>query len=141
VPCDDSEPVRTRARTSLPAHVDRVILSLTTLRGGAGVPPALDAALEGAVRELDRARAGARSLRGEARTRLLDRLEALDGELLAAAREACGPERLAALRAEAETDLEAFRARMPEAAYRHAAHAAVDRLVRDAAGLPTLAFE
>ena len=141
VPCGDGEPVRTRPRVSLPAHVDRVILSLTTLRGGAGVPPALDAALEGAVRELDRARTSARSLRGEARTRLLDRLQARDGDLLAAARDACGPQRLAELGAEAETELDAFRARMTETAYGQAVHAAVDRLVRDAVGLPTLAFE
>jgi hypothetical protein len=72
---------------------------------------------------------------------LLARLESLDAELLAAARETCGPETLARLHDEAERELGAFRARMPEAAYRQAVHAAVDRLLRDAAGLPALAFE
>ena len=132
---------RTHPRVSLPAHLDRVILKLTALRGGAGVTPALDAALERAVRELDLARAGVRSLRGEARARLVERLDALDVDLVAAARDACGSDRLARFRAEADSDLCAFRARMPEAAYGGALDAAIDRLVREAFGLPTLAIE
>jgi hypothetical protein len=93
------------------------------------------------VRELDLARAGVRSLRGEARARLVERLEALDADLIAAAREACGADQLARLRAEADGDLRAFRARMSDAAYDRAVHAAVDRLVREAFGLPTIAVE
>jgi hypothetical protein len=135
------EAVRARARGSLPAHLGRIILRLTTLRSGAGVTPELDAALERAVRELDVARGSARSLRGDARTRLLARLEALDAELLAAARQACSPEVLTRLQDDAERELEAFRARMPEAAYRLAVDAAVGRLLRDAVGLPTLSFD
>jgi len=137
----DGEAARAGARQSLAAHLDRVILRLTTLRGGGGVAPGVGAALERAVRELDVARGGARALRGNARARFLARLEALDAELLAAAREACSPEAVARLQDEAERDLSAFRARMPEAAYRAAVTAAVNRLLRDAAGLPTLAFE
>jgi len=133
--------LRARPRTSLPAHLDRVILKLTLARAGARTAPALDAALERAVRELDRARAGLRSLKGEARTRLQERLQALDGELLATARAACATDQLAELRAEAEGDLIAFRARMPDAAYERAVHAAVDRLVRDRFALPTLAYD
>jgi hypothetical protein len=138
---DGDEAVRTRARGSLPAHLGRIMLRLTTLRGGAGVTPELDAALERAVRELDVARGRARSLRGDARARLLARLEALDADLLVAARGACSPEVLARLQFDAERELGPFRARMPEAAYRHAVDAAVDRLVRDVVGLPTLAFD
>ena len=71
----------------------------------------------------------------------MDRLRALDEELLAAACAACGPDRLAALRAEAEHELLPFRERMPEGAYQRAVQAAVDRLVRDLMDLPAIAVE
>ncbi len=131
---------RTRPRVSLPAHLERVILKLTALRRG-GAAARLEAALERAVRELDLARNHANSLRGDARTEFLGHLQALDRDLLDAARAACGPDRLAALRAEAEAELVPFRARMPEAAFQQALQAAVDRLVRDSVGLPSIAVE
>ncbi len=131
---------RTRPRVSLPAHLERVILKLTALRRG-GAAARLEAALERAVRELDLARNHANSLRGDARTEFLAHLQALDRDLLDAARAACGPDRLAALRAEAETELVPFRERMPEAAFQQALQAAVDRLVRDSVGLPSIAVE
>ena len=132
---------RARPRTSLRAHVDRVILKLTLARAGARAGPAFDAALEGAVRELDRARAGLQSLRGEARARFQERLQALDRELLEAARSACTTDDLAGLGAEAEADLAAFRARMSDEVYQRAVRAAVDRLVRDRFALPALACD
>lgn len=133
--------VRARPRMSLPAHLDRVIMKLTSLRGGGDMAPALEVALERAVRELDLARAGARSLRGDARARFEERLQALDRELLAVARATCGATQLASLEAEAESDLRAFRDRMREVAYRQAVHAAVDRHLRDLVGLPALVLE
>ncbi len=129
-----------RARISLPSHLDRVILQLTTLRrSGAAVE--FDAALERAVRELDVARQHAKSIRGDARARLVDRLRDLDRDLVAAARAACPPDQLARLRAEAEDQLLPYRDRMPDAALRQAVQAAVDRLVRDLAGLPAIAID
>src|SRR5262245_3374769 len=74
-----------RRRESLPAHLDRVIVRLTSLR--AGDARALDVTLDGIVRELDVSRAEAKTLRGEARRALIDRLRALDEELLTAARQ------------------------------------------------------
>lgn len=130
-----------RGAISLPAHLDRVILKLTALRGGGRVPPSVDAALERTVRELDAARAGIRSIGREARARLIERLQSIDQELVAAAREACDAERLAELRAEAELDLRPFRDRMPEAAHARAVDAAVDRLLREVYDLPAVAFE
>jgi hypothetical protein len=133
--------VRARHRTSLAAHLERVILKLTSLRRSGSLTAGFDAALERAVRELDLARQPAKSLRGEARARLVERLRALDGELLAVARAACGPERVATLRSDAADELGPFRERMTEAAYEQAVQAAVDRLVRDLVGLPELAVE
>ena len=68
-----------RRHESLPAHLDRVIARLTTLRAGAD--RSLDDAIDAVIRELDSRRTEAKALRGEARRELLDRLRAIDGEL------------------------------------------------------------
>src|SRR4051812_32785178 len=88
-------------RDSLPAHLDRAIARLTTMRTS-GRSQTLDGGLDDAVRELDRARASAKQARGDARTAILERLAALDRELLDAARAELDPARRAALRTEAE---------------------------------------
>ena len=128
------------ARTrSLPAHLERVIARLTGLRGReAG---RLDETLDAIVRELDAARSGAKAQRGVARESFLARLRELDGVLLNAVGTLQAPETLAALEREAETELEPFRARMPEEAYAQARRACVDRLVRERADLPVIAFD
>jgi hypothetical protein len=93
------------------------------------------------VRELDLARATATQARGEARTSLLDRLAVLDRELLDAARAEVDEARRAALVAEAGTEIAPFAARMTPEARARAIDAAVDRLLRDAVGLPVLVHE
>ncbi len=130
-------PVR---RDSLPAHLDRAIARLTTLRAS-GRSPAFDRRLDEAVRELDRARAGAKQARGDARAALLDRLTELDRELLDAARGEIDDARRAALIAEAQTEIAPFAARMTSEARARAIDAAFDRLLRDAIGLPVLCHE
>ncbi len=124
---------------SLPAHLERVVARLTTVR--AGEARALDAILDGLIRELDNARAGAKSLRGDARHALVDRLRVLDEQLIDAAREGCSAEMLQELRVEADRELAPFRARMPEEAYAQSRHACVNRLVRERLRLPVIAFE
>lgn len=124
-------------RDTLPAHLDRAIARLTALRARA-ISPGFDRRLDDAVRELDRMRAGAKQARGEARAALLDRLAAIDRELLDAAREDMDTARLAALRTEAEAEIAPFAARMAADARARAIDAAFDRLVRDAIGLPIL---
>ena len=90
------------------------------------------------MRELDRARPAAKQARGDARAALLDRLDALDRELLDAARDEIDAPRRAALLAEAETEIAPFAARMTADARARAIDAAFDRLLRDAVGLPVL---
>lgn len=128
-----------RRHGSLPAHLERVIARLTSLRAGAD--RSLDETLDRLVSELDSARAGARGLRGEARTALVERLRALDRMLVDAARGQCDAVTLGQLRAEAETELAPFRDRMPPDAYERARDAAVDRLIRERGRLPTVAFD
>jgi len=126
-------------RDSLPAHLERVVARLTALRGGED--RSLDEMLEAIVRELDTARAGAKGLRGAARDALVARLRALDGELLDAARARADAATLKALEKEADGELAAFRERMPRDAYEQSRRASVDRLLRERARLPVIAFD
>jgi len=93
------------------------------------------------VRELDAVRGKAKTVRGDAREILLDRLQELDASLIEAVRAQCGGETLEKLAAEADEELRPFRARMPPEAYQQSHRACVDRLLRDRARLPTIAYE
>jgi hypothetical protein len=128
-----------RRHESLPAHLDRVIARLTTLR--AEVPRPLDATLEAVIRELDARRLEARNLRGEARREFLDRLRAIDADLLSEARRQCDAATLAQLTREADEELAPFKVRLPGDAFEQSRRAAVERLVRERCRLPVVAFD
>jgi hypothetical protein len=129
----------TRRHGSLTAHVDRAIARLSALRAGAD--RTLDDVLDAIVRELDAARASAGRLRRDARQALVARLAQLDVELLAAARSRSDPSALAALGAEADSELAPFRSRMSSEVFDQSHRAAVDRLIRERYRLPTLTFD
>jgi hypothetical protein len=124
---------------SLPAHLERVIARLTALR--AGPDRSLDALLDEVVSAIDTVRASAKSLRGDARQDLIERLRAFDRTLLDAAYQQYDEPARAALAAEADEELTPFRARMAVDTYAQSHRALVDRLVRDKRGLPVVAFE
>jgi hypothetical protein len=126
---------------SLPAHIDRVLARLTALRSTASADRAWDSALESAVRRIDALRAEARQARGQARRGVCDRLADVDDELLAAAETTLAPAQLDQCRREAESELDAFRERMPRDAYMAALEAARARQLRVAAGLPQIWYE
>jgi hypothetical protein len=128
-----------RRHESLPAHLERVIARLAALRGGPD--RGLDDMLDAAIRELDRARADVKGLRGDARRVFVDRLRSMDAELVAAARTRCDAPTLAALTVEADEELAPFKTRLPTAAYDDSRRAAVDRLVRERFRLPVVAFD
>jgi hypothetical protein len=136
-PGDEAEPGRRHG--SLTAHLDRVVARLTALRGSTGAN--LGDLVDPLVAELDVAKAGAKGLRGEARQTLLDRLQALDTQLLSAARERLDGAALRELATEADAELAPFRDRMPPEAYGPARQACIDRLVRDRFSLPVVTFE
>jgi hypothetical protein len=125
--------------SSLPAHLERVVARLTALRGG--TDRQLDDRVDAIVRELDAARAGAKTLRGGARAEFLGRLAELDADLLTAARERLTQDERDALRRDAESELAPFKSRMPHAAFEQSIGACMDRLLRDKARLPTLTLE
>ena len=128
-----------RHHESLPAHLERVVARLTALR--AGPDRSLDSTIDGMVGEIDAVRARSKSLRGEARQTLIDRLRALDRALLDAAYAQSDEPVRQALAAEADAELAPFRARMAQEAYARSRRAAQDRLLRERRGLPLVAFE
>lgn len=125
---------------SLPAHLERVVLRLTSARVAGTLGPDADTVIDRIAKDLDCARAVPRGLRGEARDALLRRLGEFDRELLALARRALTPEGAHAIDAEASAELAPFRAAMPADAYARAHAAAVDRLVRERSRLPVLVY-
>ncbi|MGH8698327.1 MAG: hypothetical protein ACRD3C_03695 [Vicinamibacterales bacterium] len=128
-----------RPRESLAAHLDKVVARLVARR--AGSDRSLDATLDEMVRELDAASAGAKHLRGERRDAMLQRLRDLDRRLVEAARATSDADTLQRLAAEADEQLSPFRDRMPADAYAQSRQACIDRLLREHARLPTIAFD
>jgi len=136
-----SEPTEetVRRHESLPAHLERIIARLTTLRGG--VDRSLDGILDAVIRELDGRSAEAKNIRGDARRAFVERLSAIDAEMLAAVKAQCDKEVLAQLATEAGEELAPFTDRLSSAAFADAQRAAVDRLIRERCRLPVIAFD
>jgi hypothetical protein len=124
----------------LPAHLERVIARLTSARAIGALDDRFDALIDRVASELDTARAAAGGVRGEARKALVDRLAALDGEVVDQSRGLLDPSTLAELAREADAELAPFRANMTPDAVSRARDAAIDRLVREHLHLPTIAF-
>ena len=127
-------------RGSLPAHLERAVLRLSTARATGALGADADAVLDRLAQELDAART-ANGLRGQARRDAIDRLAALDEELMQLARASLDAAARADVEREARNELAAFRANMADAAYHRAHTAAVERLVRERLGLPVLRYE
>ncbi|OFW29166.1 MAG: hypothetical protein A3G76_07710 [Acidobacteria bacterium RIFCSPLOWO2_12_FULL_65_11] len=125
---------------SLPAHLERALRRLTSARASGALDATFDRVLDEVSRELDAARQTAGGVRGAARQALVERLAALDREMLRALRLTLDEASRAALTREAEEDLTAFRAGMAADVFARARDAAVDRLLRERFGLPTVAF-
>jgi len=127
-------------RQSLPEHLERVVLRLSSARARGSLGAEFDALIDRVSTELDAARARAGGLRGQARQAMIDRLTALDAELLHQARASLDGEAAASLAREAGEELAGFRSGMAPEAFERAREAAMDRLVRERFGLPTVGF-
>jgi hypothetical protein len=138
---DERTHVTSRRRASLPSHLERVIVRLTTLRAGGRLTPQTDSIVAAAIRDLDAARGGAAHLRGNARDALMARLRALDIDLVAAVCESIGAPAWQAIEREARAELAPFKAAMAEEAYQRAVVASATRLLRERAGLPVVEYE
>ena len=122
----------------LAAHVERVIARLIARRQPGSAR--LEAHLATLLPALDQLAASSRGARGDARAAILDRLGAIDDQLISIARAEIDPALLASMRREAEQELAAFGARMPAEARTQAMDAIVQRLVRESLALPTIRY-
>ncbi len=125
---------------SLAAHLERVVMRLTSARATGAIDASFDPLIDRVSHELETARSDARGLRGDARRALLDRLTTLDGELLALAQRLLDDTARDACTAEADEELRPFRSGMPADAFGRAREAAFARLVRERFRLPTIAL-
>jgi hypothetical protein len=128
-------------KPALAGHIERALARLTSVRGGGGRSALFNERIDAVVRQLDQLVADARGARGDARAALVEKLRSLDDELVDAARAESTNELTVTLKKEAEAELAPFKARMPQAEYTRARGAALDRLRRDAFGLPTLTYD
>ncbi len=128
-------------KPALAGHIERALARLTSLRGGGMRSAVFNESLDAVVRQLDQLVADARGARGDSRAALVEKLRALDDQLVGAARAESTDELTASLSKEADAELAPFKARMPQAEYARARDAALDRLLRDAFGLPTLTYD
>jgi hypothetical protein len=131
---------RQRSGPSLRAHLDRVVTRLTDCLASGAVGADLERAIDRAATELGDARVASRGLRGQARAAFITRLQAVDDDLMAAARAATPPDLLEAIRREAGQDLAAFRGRMSADDYSRAVEAATVKLLRERLRLPDVAY-
>ena len=127
-------------RRSLAAHIDRLVIRLTTLIARPDTGTALIDTLEGLLNELEEIGLEARHARGDARARLLDRLEAMDQRLFDSARAVETPERVRELQQQAEAELTPFRDRMERSVFDEAVARAAHRLLTERLGLPQLRY-
>jgi hypothetical protein len=128
-------------RPALAAHIERVVARLATVRGRATCTPLFMERIDAVVRELEHLSSDAHTARGGARTRIIQRLQILDEELIAMAAQETSADDLAVLRTEADAELLPFAQRMPVQAFERGRAAAFNRLLRDFAGLPVVTFE
>jgi hypothetical protein len=124
----------------LPEHLERVVTKLSSARASGVLDDAFDPLVDEIARELDTARAAKGGVRGDAREAMIARLADLDRALIERARESIETGVRASLDRDADEELAGFRASMPPDAYRRARAGAVDRLLRERLGLPTIAF-
>ena len=137
----EGDPSAVVSRQSLPAHLERVVLRLSSARARGSLGDAFDSLIDRVSAELDAARSKAGGLRGAARRELVERLSTLDAELMRQARSGLDAADAASLARDAEDELAAFRSGMAPDAFARAREAATDRLVRERFALPTIAFE
>jgi hypothetical protein len=130
----------TSRKGSLAAHIERSVSRLLVVKAGRE-DKAFDAVLARVTTELDELAASAKGLRGEPKSRMIARLDALDAELIAAARVGISEEMASALRREADAELAGFASRMPAESLARARQLAFERLLRDALNLPVLSYE
>lgn len=142
VPESQLEPAsRASHGPSLPAHLERVLIRLSSARATGKLGADTDALIDRVAAELDRARASAGGVRGDARKALIERLAAIDRELIDVAASALPTAEREAIRRDAIEELAGYRTRMSPEAYESAVNRSTNRQLRERLGLPVVAFD
>ena len=128
-------------KPALAAHIERAVARLTSLRADGNRSDGFGERIDAIVRQLDGLAGDARTVRGEARADIINRLRVLDDEMVEAAADEVDATKKAAIHHEAEGELAPFAQRMPGTALERARAAAFTRLLRDSIGLPVLTYE
>jgi hypothetical protein len=129
-----------RKGPSLPEHLERVLIRLSSLRATGSLGDAADTLVDAVALELDAARGRSAGVRGEERRATIERLGRLDAELAALIARTIDPEVAAAVRREVLADLASFRSTMSPDAFEQSVELAVAKALRARLGLPVIAF-
>lgn len=127
--------------TSLPKHLERVLVRLSSLAATRPLPAALPAAISEAIAEVDGCLDAARGVRGEARTALLARLAGVEQTLTEAAVAALTAGQRQQLDDQVQRELAPYRSQMPAPAFRDAQQALLGELTRRHFGLPQVRLD
>jgi hypothetical protein len=138
---DDEPEAAAPRKAALASHIDGVISRLRGLSARNETSPELIARAEQVITELEALAAESHGARGEKRGRIVGRLSELDRELLTASIVEVHSDRVREMKKEAEMELAPFRGRMAADAHERAVEAAYLRLVRQALGVPAVAYE
>jgi hypothetical protein len=136
-----TEPIGIEKQPSLSRQVDRALDKLSRVAGRLDLAERFRDEVSRSIEELSTIREAARTARGDARKKLTARLSPIDAALVRAGRDAVGSDALERLRGDAETDLAPYRPRLSPDVWRQSVDRALDQLVRDHLGLPTLTFD
>jgi hypothetical protein len=136
---DEARPAR--RGPSLAAHLDRVLTRLSSTLATRDLDEGLRNVASSVLHEVGALRDGARGLRGEARTSVLDRLAVLDEDLMGAAMVSLDAATREDIDAACRRDLAPFVARMSAAALADAMRTARVHAARERLGLPRVAME
>jgi hypothetical protein len=125
-------------RPSLTRHLDRAIDRLSRIGGRLELASALRDACDRILQELVAMRDAASGSRGAARDAFVAKLAPLDTELADAVRSHAPADLRAAVRFDAEADLQIYRGRLAPDVWQRSVDVTADRLLRDRLGLPLL---
>jgi hypothetical protein len=127
--------------SSLPKHLERVLVRLSALAATRDWPPSLVDALAGTIRDVDTCLDASRVARRQARTAILDQLGAIERAMTQAALASVPEARRRELLDQVRTELTPYREQMPAAAYRDAEEALLGELVRKHFSLPQVRLD
>ena len=127
--------------TSLPKHIERVLVRLSAVLATGDVPRALREALDATIGDADRCLDQARGARGDARTSLIARLDAIDHAMTEAAMRTLSDAERDDLRRRAADELAPHRGSMPAPVLADAEAALLRELARRHYALPQVRFD